>query len=255
MIPTEQQTQVLANLGITTLNPMQEAALSAILNDNDTFLIAPTGSGKTVAFLLPLLQLLHADRTRPDHPAPANRAVQCLILAPSRELAIQIEQVWKKMATGYKVNVCYGGHSVETEIKNLSNPPAVLIGTPGRIADHITRRSFALDGIRTLILDEFDKSLQLGFHDEMEFIIDGLRNLRKRVLVSATSGVSVPGFVRLQSPTTLTFVAPETEQTNLTVKVVYSAAKDKIDTLFDLLCSLNSEAALIFCNHRETAER
>lgn len=234
---------------------MQEAALSAILNDNDTFLIAPTGSGKTVAFLLPLLQLLNADRTRPDHPDQANRAVQCLILAPSRELAIQIEQVWKKMATGYKVNVCYGGHSVETEIKNLNNPPAVLIGTPGRIADHITRRSFALNGIHTLILDEFDKSLQLGFHDEMAFIIDGLRNLRKRVLVSATSGVSVPGFVRLQSPTTLTFTAPETEQTNLTVKVVYSAAKDKIDTLFDLLCSLNSEAALIFCNHRETAER
>lgn len=211
---------------------MQEAAHQAIRQDNDTFLIAPTGSGKTVGFLLPIL-----DRLKPDQ-----TSVQCLILAPSRELAMQIEQVWKKMATGYKVNVCYGGHPVETEIKNLSNPPAVLIGTPGRIADHITRRSFSLDGIHTLVLDEFDKSLALGFHDEMDFIIGGLRNLRKRVLVSATSGISIPSFVRLNAPTTLMFTADD-EQAGLTTKVVYSEDKDKIDTLFQLLCSLNSESA------------
>jgi len=244
MITPQQQAQILTNLGIVALNPMQEAAHQAIRQDNDTFLIAPTGSGKTVGFLLPILDLLKPDQT----------SVQCLILAPSRELAMQIEQVWKKMATGYKVNVCYGGHPVETEIKNLSNPPAVLIGTPGRIADHITRRSFSLDGIHTLVLDEFDKSLALGFHDEMDFIIGGLRNLRKRVLVSATSGISIPNFVRLNAPTTLTFTADD-EQAGLTTKVVYSEDKDKINTLFQLLCSLNSESALIFCNHREAAER
>lgn len=225
---------------------MQEAALNAITQDNDTFLIAPTGSGKTVGFLLPILNLLKSDQ---------KTSVQCLVLAPSRELAIQIEQVWKKMATGFKVNVCYGGHPVETEIKNLSNPPALLIGTPGRIADHITRRSFSLDGIHTLVLDEFDKSLALGFHDEMEFIVRGLRNLRKRVLVSATSGISIPAFIRLNMPTTLTFTAEKSEETGLTTKVVYAQSKDKIDTLFDLLCALDSESALIFLNHREAAER
>ncbi|MFD2933374.1 DEAD/DEAH box helicase [Spirosoma flavum] len=245
MITPQQQAQILENLGIAALNPMQEAAQKAIRQDNDTFLIAPTGSGKTVGFLLPILNLLKPDQT----------SVQCLILSPSRELAMQIEQVWKKMATGYKVNVCYGGHSVETEIKNLSNPPAVLIGTPGRISDHITRRSFSLEGIHTLVLDEFDKSLALGFHDEMDFIINGLRNLRKRVLVSATSGITIPDFIRLKSPTTLTFTAEANEQAGLTTKVVYSESKDKIDTLFLLLCSLNSESALIFCNHREAAER
>ncbi|MCX6217013.1 DEAD/DEAH box helicase [Spirosoma sp.] len=246
MITPEQQTQILTNLGISALNPMQEAARQAITQDNDTFLIAPTGSGKTVGFLLPVLHLLKSDQ---------KTSVQCLILAPSRELAIQIEQVWKKMATGFKVNVCYGGHPVETEIKNLSNPPALLIGTPGRIADHITRRTFSLDGIQTLVLDEFDKSLALGFHDEMEFIVRGLRNLRKRVLVSATSGISIPDFIRLKSPTKLTFSAENDEETGLTTKVVYSQSKDKIDTLFDLLCSLDSEPALIFLNHREAAER
>ena len=224
---------------------MQEAAQKAIVQDNDTFLIAPTGSGKTVGFLLPVFQLLQPNRN----------VVQCLILAPTRELALQIEQVWKKMATGYKVNVCYGGHPVETEIKNLSNPPALLIGTPGRITDHITRRTFALDGIHTLVLDEFDKSLELGFQDEMAFIISGLRNLRKRVLVSATAGIRMPDFVRLNAPVTLNFIPDEGLPTGLTVKLVYADAKDKINTLFRLVCSLTSEAALIFCNHREAAER
>lgn len=245
MISDSQHARILTHLGITALNPMQEATLNAIRQPNDTFLIAPTGSGKTVAFLLPVLELL-----KPDRPT-----VQCLILAPSRELAMQIEQVWKKMSTGYKVNVCYGGHSVETEINNLSNPPALLIGTPGRICDHIERWSFALDGIHTLVLDEFDKSLTLGFHDEMAFIVRNLPNLRKRVLVSATSDVSIPDFVRLHAPVTLTFTADEDSASALTMKVVYSDDKDKIDTLFSLLCSLNSEAALIFLNHREAAER
>lgn len=232
-------------MGISALNPMQEAALNAISQDTDTFLISPTGSGKTVGFLLPILHLLD-----PDQPT-----VQCLILTPSRELALQIEQVWKKMATGYKVNVCYGGHSVETEVKNLSNPPAILIGTPGRISDHITRRTFSLEGIHTLVLDEFDKSLAVGFHDEMAFIVAGLSNLNKRVLVSATTGVRVPDFIQLNAPVTLTFAPENDEQVGLDTKIVYSASKDKIDTLIQLLCSLDSEAALIFCNHRETAER
>lgn len=245
MITPQQQAQTLASLGITALNPMQEAAQKAILQDNDLFLIAPTGSGKTLGFLLPLLQLLRPERT----------AVQCLILAPSRELALQIEQVWKKMATGHKVNVCYGGHAMETEIKNLSNPPAILIGTPGRISDHITRRTFALDGIHTLVLDEFDKSLALGFHEEMAFIIGRLPNLSKRVLVSATSGLAIPDFIRLNKPTKLTFMPEEDSPASLALRVVYSPLKDKIDTLFQLLCSLDSEAALIFCNHRDAAER
>ncbi len=188
MITPQQQAQLLDSLGISALNPMQEAARDAIGQDNDTFLIAPTGSGKTLGFLLPVLGLLDAD----------SHSVQCLVLVPTRELAMQIEQVWKKMATGFKVNVCYGGHPMETEIKNLSNPPALLIGTPGRIRDHLTRRTFDLGGIKTLVLDEFDKSLELGFQDEMAFIIRGLRNLRKQVLVSATAGIPYPGLCPAQ---------------------------------------------------------
>ncbi|MGF7215270.1 superfamily II DNA/RNA helicase [Spirosoma lacussanchae] len=245
MLTPEQSAQLLANLDITALNPMQEAAQAAIQPDTDTFLIAPTGSGKTLGFLLPILQLLE----------PASPGVQCLILVPARELALQIEQVWKKMGTGYKVNVCYGGHSMETELKNLSNPPALLIGTPGRISDHIDRQTVALDGVHTLVLDEFDKSLTLGFHEEMAFIVDSLPALRNRVLVSATAGITVPDFIRLNNPTKLSFAAPDDTETGLAIRLVSAPARDKIDTLFRLLCSFNSEAALIFCNHREAAER
>ncbi|MEL1242384.1 DEAD/DEAH box helicase [Flavobacterium flavipallidum] len=237
---------ILSNLGFDSLNEMQYAAHEAILNDNNVLLLSPTGSGKTLAFLMPVLEMLQ----------PEILSVQCLILVPSRELGLQIEQVWKKMGTPYKVNVCYGGHSMETEMKNLSTPPAVLIGTPGRIADHIERESFRLDKIQTLILDEFDKSLQLGFHEQMSFIIGRLGRVNKRVLVSATSDIEIPKYTGVVNPTVLDFIPEEDEKsTNLSTQLVISKDKDKLNTLFQLLCSLKSESAIVFCNHRDAAER
>ena len=238
-------TNLLLNLGIESLNEMQLSAQETILNDNNILLLSPTGSGKTLAFLLPIFELLDEYQA----------GVQCLILVPSRELGLQIEQVWKKMGTTYKVNVCYGGHSIDTEIKNLSNPPAVLIGTPGRIADHIDRSTFKVDRIQTLVLDEFDKSLQLGFHEEMSFIISKLSKLNKRILVSATSGIEIPKYTRVVNPTVLDFIPTEEEKINLLMKMVVSKEKDKIGSLFNLICSLKSQSALIFCNHRDAAER
>ena len=236
---------ILLNLGIESLNEMQQAAQETILNDSNVLLLSPTGSGKTLAFLLPVLEMLQ----------PEFLSVQCLILVPSRELGLQIEQVWKKMGTDYKVNVCYGGHSLETEIKNLSNPPAVLIGTPGRIADHIERGTFRVDKIQTLVLDEFDKSLQLGFHEQMSFIIGKLSKVNKRVLVSATSDIEIPKYTRVVNPTILDFIPENEEASNLSTQLVISKEKDKLHTLFQLLCSLQSESAIVFCNHRDAAER
>lgn len=235
---------LLLNLGIESLNEMQLAAQEAILENNSVLLLSPTGSGKTLAFLLPVFETLQ----------PEILSVQCLIIVPSRELGLQIEQVWKKMGTGYKVNTCYGGHSMETEIKNLSNPPAVLIGTPGRIADHIDRETFRTDKIRTVVLDEFDKSLQFGFHEEMSFILSRLPKVDKRILVSATSDIEIPKYTRVVNPEILDFTSDNKEKSNLSIKTVISEEKDKINTLFRLICSLG-ESALIFCNHRDAAER
>lgn len=242
---TENQTRtILSNLGIDNLNEMQAAAQDVILKERNTLLLSPTGSGKTLAYLLPILQLLKDDI----------RSVQCLLIVPSRELALQIEQVWKKMGTKFKVNVCYGGHSIDTERNNLSNPPALLIGTPGRLKDHLERKSFTTDTIRILVLDEFDKSLQLGFQEDMNAIIAQLPGLQKRVLLSATSDVEIPEFTRLEAPVVLDYTQEEQNEA-LSLKLVLSPGKDKIESLFQLLCSLPSEPALIFCNHREVAER
>ena len=236
---------ILLNLGLERLNEMQVTAHETILKEANILLLSPTGSGKTLAFLLPIFELLD----------PEIKATQCLILVPSRELGLQIEQVWKKMGTDFKVNVCYGGHAIETEIKNLSNPPAVLIGTPGRIADHLERGTFQTSAIVTLVLDEFDKSLQLGFHEEMSFIISKLNHLNKRILVSATSGIEIPKYTKVTRPMVLDFIPEQSENQQLSTVMVVSKEKDKISCLFHLICSLKSEAALIFCNHRDAAER
>lgn len=242
---TEDRTKsILANLGIDNLNEMQFAAQRTIVDKHNTMLLSPTGSGKTLAFLLPILHLLKEDV----------KTVQCLVIAPSRELALQIEQVWKKMGTNFKVNVCYGGHSIDTELNNLKNPPAILIGTPGRLTDHLERQSFDTASIHILVLDEFDKSLQLGFQDEMNTIVGQLYNLEKRVLLSATSDVDIPDFIEMRSPVVLDYTQDERVD-NLSIKLVVSPEKDKIESLFQLICSFNSEPALIFCNHREVAER
>jgi len=236
---------LMRNAGIDKLNDMQEVAVTQIAENSSTVLLSPTGSGKTLAFLLPLVQLLDQNVD----------LVQCLIIVPTRELGLQMEQVWKKLGTGFKVNLCYGGHSIETEIKNLSQPPAVLIGTPGRLSDHLHRGSFTTEKITTLILDEFDKSLQLGFHEEMSYLISNLPSLSKRVLVSATSEVEIPSFTGVVHPVKLNFIPKSDSNDKLSIKLVVSPEKDKIDSLFHLICSLDSEAALVFCNHREAAER
>ena len=235
---------LLDKLSIKALNPMQEKGSVAILEQVDTLLLSPTGSGKTLAFLLAIDAVLDKDVN----------AVQCLILTPSRELAIQIEQVWKNMQTGYKVSCCYGGHDMQTEIQNLVEPPALLIGTPGRIADHFKRETLSIDAIRFLVLDEFDKSLALGFEDEMGFVIGEIPNLTKRVLVSATASIAIPEFTGVKDLFVLDFMDQDlAEQLNL--QLVVSPNKDKVERLYQLLCYIGNESTIIFCNHRDAVER
>lgn len=237
--------KILDYLKIEKLNEMQLASIKAIEQKGDVVLVAPTGSGKTLAFLIPLVKKLN----------PNLKSVQALILAPSRELALQIEQVFRSMGTDFKVNCCYGGHSMSIEKKNLSEPPAVLIGTPGRIADHIDRGNFETDSIINLVLDEFDKSLEFGFEKEMSFIIRKIKSIRKRILTSATQSIDIPDFVGLRSPTQLNFSIDHEKAANLTIKMVISEDRDKLLTLFKLICNLGNGSTLIFCNHKDAVER
>lgn len=236
---------ILSKLKIKSLNEMQRAAIEAINTHDNTLLLSATGSGKTLAFLLPVIKLLD----------PENNKTQAIIIVPSRELALQIESVFKSMGTAFKVTCCYGGHLRETEENNLKQPPALLIGTPGRLADHIRRGNITTTAIEILMLDEFDKSLELGFLAEMSFIIGALPSIKKRILTSATQAVEIPGFIGMNDTITLNFLQDKDEDTGLAVKTLISDGKDKLETLFRLLCMLGNRSTIIFCNHRESVER
>ncbi|MGB4775862.1 MAG: DEAD/DEAH box helicase [Daejeonella sp.] len=236
--------KVLANLKITALNEMQKAAIS-VDGQKDVVLLSPTGSGKTLAFILPIISSLNIQK----------KAIQALVLVPSRELALQIEQVFKQMKTGFKVNCCYGGHSTKIEKNNLLQAPAVLIGTPGRIAYYIRNESFATENIQVLVLDEFDKALEFGFQDDMAFIISQLKGLKKRILTSATKMTEIPDFTGLVKPVEIDFLKDHVISPDLKLKAVISAAEDKLETLFALICKIGSKATLVFCNHRDAVER
>lgn len=237
----------LSNLKIEALNEMQKAALAASTDENDIILLSPTGSGKTLAFLLPLLHYLKPDKV----------GLQALILVPSRELALQIDSVVKQMGTTWKSVCCYGGHSVSEEKRSIiGNNPAIVIGTPGRITDHLNKGNILPETIETLIIDEFDKSLEFGFHDEMADIISRLPNLKRRVLLSATDAEEIPQFTGMGKTVKLNFLTGESDLSErLKLMKVVSENKDKIDTLFNLLCTTGNTSSIVFCNHRDAVDR
>lgn len=234
----------LANLQIKNLNEMQIASIETNKTSNDVILLADTGSGKTLAFLIPVAQLLDSSKN----------VSQAIIVVSSRELALQIENVFKKMGTGFKISCCYGGHLRETEENNLKQAPALIVGTPGRLGDHIRRGNINTQNIVTLVLDEFDKSLEQGFEEEMSFIIKSLPKLKKRMLTSATKAVKIPDFVGIKNPTEINFLTGE-KSPALAIQKVLSHDVNKTSVLFQLICALGNRSMIVFCNQRESVEQ
>ena len=237
------QKAILEKLKIEKLNKMQEEAQFAIHANEEVVLLSPTGTGKTLAFLLPVLAELDREV----------EGVQALILVPSRELAIQIEQVFREMGSGFKVNAVYGGRSVSKDKLELKHAPALLVGTPGRVADHIRRNTFNSNAIEILILDEFDKSLEVGFENEMIDIIGSLPKLRKKILTSATFNVDIPKFVGLKAPFTIDNL--KEEKPNISLNIINSPEKDKLETLAQLLLKLKNQPGIVFCNFKDSIDR
>ena len=237
------QAEMLAKLGIKGLNPMQKEVQQVLKTSEDTILLSPTGSGKTLAFLLPIIESLD----------PECKEIQVLIIVPSRELALQIEQVVRELGSGYKANAIYGGRAGAKDKIDLQHPPAILIGTPGRIADHIDRESFAVKSIKTLVLDEFDKSLEIGFEKEMKAIVWELPQVRRKILTSATEPKSIPEFIGLRDPFYINYL--DEKSNKLTIKVIKSPDKDKLDTLGQLIHKLEGQPGIVFCNFKDSIER
>lgn len=239
--PIKNQVQILQKMEINELNPMQIEAIDVIDKSKEVLILSPTGTGKTLAFLLPLIERLD----------PSLAETQLLILVPARELAIQIEQVVRDMGTGYKVNAVYGGRSGSKEKIELTHAPTILVGTPGRVADHIRRDRITLQGIKNLVIDEFDKSLEIGFEKEMKEIVSALPSLDRKILTSATHKEKVPNFLEFNNPITLDYLG--TASKILDLSWVHSS-KNTLDTLINLLESLGDKRGIIFCNFKDTLD-
>ena len=235
----------LKNLSIAELNPMQEAVIAKAASVQHLMLVAPTGTGKTVAFLIAVYDKLR----------PGDNGVQAIIVAPSRELALQIEQVFKNMKTSYKVTCCYGGHDFKIEQDRLRDAPAVMIATPGRLADHIDRKSFDPSTTKIVVLDEFDKSLQMGFHGQLKMFFKTLDGKQQHILTSATNNETLPDFLPFRNPEVLNFLPDAADAKNLQLRLVRTKSTDKVEALMRLVATFNQEACLVFCNHRDAVER
>lgn len=238
-------------LGIMELNPMQKEMLGKASEGRDIILLSPTGSGKTLAFTLPVLKLMK----------PSTGRIQCVVIAPSRELVIQIAGVLREAAKLFRVVALYGGHSVEDEINSLKVVPDIVVATPGRLLDHSVRKNLELLPVRMLVLDEFDKTLELGFEEEMGKLIKRMKNISRIILTSATKADILPDFLKLDNPVTVDYSSEGNEvRGRMNIRKVTTDNNDKLQGLLTLLHNINAgkeglEKAMIFVNHRESAER
>ena len=236
----------LDKLGINELNSMQSAAVEHCRANNSMVLLSPTGTGKTLAFLLPLLERLAFDE----------KSVQAIVVLPTRELAKQVFEVWRSMATPYHIAAFYGGRPLEQEIASLSGAsPAVIVGTPGRLLDHLGRSSFAVDKCSLLVIDEFDKCLEMGFRDEMSKLVEALPNATSRFLLSATDADEIPQFAGAVDVEKLDFRGGGGQPAVRTSFYTLTTTPDRrLESLVSLLCSFGGEPAIVFCNFRETVD-
>ena len=240
--------KVLEKLRIKELNNMQQAACKAILGTNDDIVIlSPTGSGKTLAYLLPSAHLV--DETKCQG--------QVLVVVPGRELALQSSNVLKSMACGVRSASCYGGRTAMEEHRTLKQVmPQVVFGTPGRLNDHLQKGNISPYGVRMLVIDEFDKCLEMGFHDEMARLVRRLPGLQRRVLLSATDAAAIPDFINLESARRLDFLSDEEQvPSRVTIYEVRSAINDKLEELSRLLQSFGNKSSIVFLNYRDAVER
>lgn len=240
--------QTLEKLGIERLSPMQHDAYEAIAkSENDVVILSPTGSGKTLAYLLPLAERL----------SPETEKLQAIVVVPGRELALQSDNVLRSMATGLRSFSCYGGRTAMDEHRAMKQVrPQVLFGTPGRLNDHIAKANIDAYSVGWIVIDEFDKCLEMGFRDEMSRLLKSLPGVRRRLLLSATNAEEIPSFVRMGNATMIDYTAGECQvPQRIELMEVRSQHKDKLDTLGRLLRTFGDESSLVFLNYRDSVER
>lgn len=240
---------ILTALGYDSLTPMQEAMYDSSQKRGGIVLLSPTGSGKTLAYLLPLVEMI---QTGTD-------VLQAVVVSPTRELAIQIEDVLKRMKTGVRVVSLYGGRPAMQEHRVLKEVnPHVVVGTPGRLNDHLNKDNLNGRGVKLLVIDEFDKCLELGFQDEMNDVVSHFPLIDKCWLMSATDAESIPKFMErvTRDYVKLDFQDSQSDlDRRINLCQVISPNKDKLETLGQLLTYIKGLPTIVFVSHRESVQR
>ena len=241
--------QAVEEMGFTTPSPIQAEAIPHILAGRDVIGQAQTGTGKTAAFGIPALELVD----------PSDRHVQVLVLCPTRELALQVTDEVRKLSKfkrGIKVEAIYGGDSIERQIRALKSGVHIVIGTPGRVMDHMERNTLKLDNVRMMILDEADEMLDMGFREDIESILEDMPEERQTILFSATMSKPIMAITqRFQTDPVLVKVVKK-ELTNTNIEQVYFEVKPKAkaEVMCRLIDTYDLKLLLVFCNTKRKVD-
>ncbi|MCT4616072.1 MAG: DEAD/DEAH box helicase [Marinifilaceae bacterium] len=230
---------------IEKLNAMQLASIECAKTESEIVLLSKTGSGKTLAYLIPLVERMQQTETNSTS----------LVIAPTRELVIQIEKMLRDVSENIRILSCYGGHPFSSERRSLENELDIIIGTPGRLADHIRRETINISNIESLVIDEYDKCLEFGFHNEMSQIVEKLDFLDLKILTSATIIDQLPDFMNVKSVKTLNFLERRKEASHFKMMLVETENRDKLYDLYKLISNFQEAKTIVFVNHRESAVR
>jgi ATP-dependent RNA helicase DeaD len=239
----------LAEVGYETPSPIQAATIPPLLEGRDVLGQAQTGTGKTAAFALPILAHLDLSKTKP----------QALVLAPTRELAIQVAEAFQRYAAklpGFHVLPIYGGQSYGPQLGGLKRGAHVVVGTPGRVIDHLNRGSLDLSQLTTLVLDEADEMLRMGFIDDVEAVLKKTPPTRQIALFSATMPTQIRRIAQnhLRDPIEISIKNKTTTATNIRQRYWYVSGVQKLDALTRILEAEPFEAMLVFMRTKQATE-
>ena len=244
--------EALSKRGYDVLTSVQQAVLAPELKDADALVSAQTGSGKTVAFGLALAPTLLDGAAK----FARAKAPLALAVAPTRELALQVkrELEWLYEMTGAKVTSCVGGMDMRTERQALSRGAHIVVGTPGRLRDHIERGSFDTSALRAVVLDEADEMLDLGFRDDLEYILDAAPADRRTLMFSATVPRSIATLAKRYQRDAVRVATKEEEKQHLDIeyRALTVAPNDRENAIINVLRYFDAKNALVFCATRAT---
>ncbi|NLZ82903.1 MAG: DEAD/DEAH box helicase, partial [Clostridiales bacterium] len=241
--------RAIEDMGFEEMSPIQANAIPVILEGKDVVGQAQTGTGKTAAFGIPMLQVVD----------PKDRAIQGIVLCPTRELAIQVAEEYRNLGKylhGIKVLPIYGGQEISKQIRSIKAGSQIIIGTPGRVMDHMRRKTIKLDNIKMIVLDEADEMLNMGFREDIETILSQTTEDRQMVMFSATMAKSILDIAKTyqDNPEIIKVVKKELTVPKIEQYYYEVSPKNKEEVLSRLLDMYNPKLSLVFCNTKRQVD-